>query len=118
MQAACAMSRHTMASKYFTLTLHSHLLSWHVTCGCGHQGLMSQEDWDAASSAALRLFAFGQEKAATQGLLLVDTKYEFGRDVDGNVLLIDEVHTPDSSRYWLADSYEARFAAGQVFPWL
>eukprot|EP00892_Ulva_mutabilis_P000925 jgi/Ulvmu1/10833/UM007_0007.1 len=77
------------------------------------QGLMSQEDWEAASSAALRLFAFGQETAASRGLLLVDTKYEFGRDADGNVLLIDEVHTPDSSRYWLADTYEERFAAGQ-----
>lgn len=75
---------------------------------------MSQADWDAASSAALQLFEFGQEIAASRGLLLVDTKYEFGRDADGNVLLIDEVHTPDSSRYWLADSYEERLAAAQV----
>lgn len=75
---------------------------------------MSQEDWEAASTAALRLFAYGQEQAAARGLLLVDTKYEFGRDGSGRVMLIDEVHTPDSSRYWLADSYEDRFATGQV----
>lgn len=78
------------------------------------QGLMSAEHWEAASTAALKLFAFGQEQAAARGLLLVDTKYEFGLDANGRVLLIDEVHTPDSSRYWLADSYEERFAAGQV----
>lgn len=78
------------------------------------QGLMSQEDWETASTAALRLFAYGQEQAAARGLLLVDTKYEFGRDASGCVMLIDEVHTPDSSRYWLAESYEDRFAASQV----
>ena len=78
------------------------------------QGLMSQEDWDAASSAAMKLFAFGQQEAAKRGLLLVDTKYEFGKAQDGQVLLIDEIHTPDSSRYWLADSYEERHAAGEV----
>ena len=55
------------------------------------RGLMSQADWDAASAAALRLFEFGQREAARRGLLLVDTKYEFGKDADGNVLLIDEV---------------------------
>ena len=55
------------------------------------RGLMSQADWDAASAAALRLFEFGQREAASRGLLLVDTKYEFGKDADGNVLLIDEV---------------------------
>ena len=52
---------------------------------------MSQQDWDAASSAALALFQFGQEQAASRGLLLVDTKYEFGKDQEGNILLIDEV---------------------------
>jgi phosphoribosylaminoimidazole-succinocarboxamide synthase len=77
------------------------------------RGLMSQQDWDAASAAALKLFEFGQREAAKRGLLLVDTKYEFGKDADGNVLLIDEVHTPDSSRYWLADTYAARHAAGE-----
>ncbi|MEO6924177.1 MAG: phosphoribosylaminoimidazolesuccinocarboxamide synthase, partial [Bryocella sp.] len=58
------------------------------------------------------LFAFGQQVAASRGLILVDTKYEFGVAPDGEILLIDEVHTPDSSRYWLADSYETRMAAG------
>ncbi|WIA22008.1 hypothetical protein OEZ85_004362 [Tetradesmus obliquus] len=77
------------------------------------QGLMSQADWDTASSAALALFAHGQAEAAQRGLLLVDTKYELGKDAEGNILLLDEIHTPDSSRYWLADSYESRHAAGQ-----
>lgn len=76
------------------------------------RGLMSAEDWEAASSAALALFKFGQEQAAARGLLLVDTKYEFGKDSDGNILLIDEIHTPDSSRYWLAGTYDERHAAG------
>ncbi len=76
------------------------------------RGLMSAADWEAASAAALTLFKFGQEQAAARGLLLVDTKYEFGKDSDGKILLIDEIHTPDSSRYWLAGSYEERHAAG------
>ncbi|KAL3155955.1 hypothetical protein ABBQ32_012948 [Trebouxia sp. C0010 RCD-2024] len=62
------------------------------------QGILSQQDWDQASNAALALFKFGQGEAAKRGLLLVDTKYEFGKDADGNILLIDEIHTPDSSR--------------------
>lgn len=78
------------------------------------RGLMTPDEWSAASSAALALFAFGQATAAARGLLLVDTKYEFGvHPATGAVVLVDEVHTPDSSRYWLADSYEARFAAGE-----
>ncbi|GAB4823885.1 hypothetical protein N2152v2_010931 [Parachlorella kessleri] len=76
-------------------------------------GLMTQDDWDAVSHAALELFAFGQTEASKRGLLLVDTKYEFGKDEEGNILLIDEIHTPDSSRYWLAATYEQRHAAGQ-----
>ena len=55
------------------------------------KGLMSQQDWDKASQAALQLFNFGQQEAAKRGLLLVDTKYEFGKDEEGNILLIDEV---------------------------
>jgi phosphoribosylaminoimidazole-succinocarboxamide synthase len=51
--------------------------------------------------------------AQQSGLILVDTKYEFGRAYDGTLLLIDEIHTPDSSRYWKADTYEERFAAGE-----
>ena len=72
---------------------------------------MTQEDWDIASQAAMKLYEYGVEVAKKHGLILVDTKYEFGKDEDGNILLIDEIHTPDSSRYWLASSYEARFAA-------
>ncbi len=77
------------------------------------QGLMSQEDWDVCAKAALDLFAFGQQEAAKRGLILVDTKYEMGKDANGVIRLIDEIHTPDSSRFWLSNSYEERFAAGQ-----
>ncbi|KAK3279144.1 hypothetical protein CYMTET_12957 [Cymbomonas tetramitiformis] len=76
-------------------------------------GLMTQEQWDAVSKAAMEVFAFGQAEALKRGLLLVDTKYEFGYDDTGNYYLIDEVNTPDSSRYWVADSYEGRHAQGQ-----
>lgn len=62
------------------------------------QGLMTQQEWDQASTAALALFEFGQRTAAERGLLLVDTKYEFGVAADGTIMLIDEIHTPDSSR--------------------
>jgi phosphoribosylaminoimidazole-succinocarboxamide synthase len=61
---------------------------------------------------ALALFARGRAIAAERGLILVDTKYEFGMDAAGEIVLADEIHTPDSSRYWLAESYEERFAAG------
>ncbi|HAC80213.1 MAG TPA: phosphoribosylaminoimidazolesuccinocarboxamide synthase [Deltaproteobacteria bacterium] len=77
------------------------------------EGWMSQEDWDRCRDIAFELFAFGQARAAEHGLILVDTKYEMGRAVDGTILLIDEIHTPDSSRYWVADSYEKRMAAGE-----
>ncbi len=76
-------------------------------------GLMSEEDLETVSNKAFELFTFGQETAQKHGLILVDTKYEFGRDADGNVLLVDEIHTPDSSRYWLADSYKKRFEKGE-----
>lgn len=76
-------------------------------------GLMSEDDLRVCAQAALELFAFGQEVAKEHGLILVDTKYEFGRDKDGVIRLIDEIHTPDSSRYWLAGSYEERFKAGE-----
>lgn len=76
-------------------------------------GLLDAATWEATIAAALAVFKRGQALAARAGLILVDTKYEFGRAADGRLLLIDEVHTPDSSRYWLADSYIARFAAGQ-----
>lgn len=75
-------------------------------------GLMSREDWEKASAIAFRLFRFGMETAAANGLILVDTKYEMGKDRDGNIVLIDEIHTPDSSRYWLSEGYEERFEKG------
>jgi phosphoribosylaminoimidazole-succinocarboxamide synthase len=74
---------------------------------------MTQEDWDFCSEKALELFEFGQKKAAENGMILVDTKYEMGKDEDGNILLIDEIHTPDSSRYWIANSYEDRISEGK-----
>ena len=77
-------------------------------------GRMTQAEWDICADYSHKLFAFGQSKALDKGLILVDTKYEFGKDVDGNILLIDEIQTPDSSRYWIADSFESRMAAGQV----
>jgi phosphoribosylaminoimidazole-succinocarboxamide synthase len=77
------------------------------------RGLLSARQWDEVSATALALFARGRELAAARGLILVDTKYEFGVDPDGRLILADEIHTPDSSRYWFAQTYPARFAAGQ-----
>ena len=77
------------------------------------RGLLSEEQWDTVSRYALALFARGKALAAERGLILVDTKYEFGTDKDGTIILADEIHTPDSSRYWLAASYEERFKAGE-----
>lgn len=77
------------------------------------KGLLDAQTWERVQSAALAIFKRGQEIARKAGLILVDTKYEFGIAQDGSVVLIDEVHTPDSSRFWKADSYEARFAAGE-----
>ena len=72
------------------------------------EGWMTQEDWDFCSNKALELFSFGQKKAAENGMILVDTKYEMGKDEDGNIVLIDEIHTPDSSRYWIEKTYQER----------
>jgi phosphoribosylaminoimidazole-succinocarboxamide synthase len=77
------------------------------------EGFISRDMFERVKQTALALFARGQELAARNGLLLVDTKYEFGTDADGGLILIDEIHTPDSSRYWQRDSYAARFAAGE-----
>src|ERR1700730_10254487 len=74
------------------------------------RGLLTQQQWRTVAELALGLFARGREIAAERGLILVDTKYEFGFDAAGRIILADEVHTPDSSRYWLADSYEERLA--------
>ena len=76
------------------------------------QGLLTADQWDEVSTAALALFARGQQIAAERGLILVDTKYEFGTDQNGKVLIADEIHTPDSSRYWIASGYEAAFERG------
>ena len=77
------------------------------------QGLLSKEQWETVSHYALALFARGQAMARERGLILADTKYEFGVDAGGRIILADEIHTPDSSRYWLAESYPASFAAGK-----
>lgn len=77
------------------------------------QGLLTADQWEQLSACALALFARGQERAAQRGLILADTKYEFGLDADGRIVLADEIHTPDSSRFWKAATYEARLAAGQ-----
>lgn len=77
------------------------------------EDLMSQADWDTCANAAMKLFEYGQKVASDNGLILVDTKYEFGKDDDGTIRLIDEMHTPDSSRYWLATSYMARISKGE-----
>ena len=77
------------------------------------QGHLDANTWDKVQSAALSIFKRGQELAHKAGLILVDTKYEFGLTEDGSVMLIDEVHTPDSSRFWKEDTYAERFANGQ-----
>ena len=77
------------------------------------EGWMTQKDWDFCSQKALELFAFGQKKASEHGMILVDTKYEMGHDSSGNIVLIDEIHTPDSSRYWITETYNERMAAGE-----
>lgn len=77
------------------------------------QGLVDAAVWGQVVEAALLLFARGQQVAERAGLILADTKYEFGVDANGAVVLIDEMHTPDSSRYWVADSYSSRLTAGE-----
>ena len=76
-------------------------------------GKVTAKDFDEAAEYAMKLFAVGQEIAKKRGLILVDTKYEFGRTKDGKLVAIDEVHTPDSSRFWKAETYEERFRAKQ-----
>lgn len=75
-------------------------------------GVVDATAWARMEEVALGLFARGQEIAAKNGLILVDTKYELAWDEDGELMLVDEIHTPDSSRYWIADSYAERMAAG------
>lgn len=74
--------------------------------------IVSKELWEKMTDIALRLFQRGQEIALKHGLILVDTKYEFGLDENGELTLVDEIHTPDSSRYWQAGSYKERIKQG------
>lgn len=75
--------------------------------------LLTKVEVTEVEEKAKALFKRGQEIALSHGLILVDTKYEFGRDKDGKIILIDEIHTPDSSRYWKAPTYDVRFKAGE-----
>jgi phosphoribosylaminoimidazole-succinocarboxamide synthase len=77
------------------------------------RGLLTPAQWEQLSAYALALFARGQKMAGERGLILADTKYEFGTDAEGRIILADEVHTPDSSRYWRATSFQSRFEAGE-----
>jgi phosphoribosylaminoimidazole-succinocarboxamide synthase len=77
------------------------------------QGLVTPQQWDELNTIALALFARGQAVAAERGLILADTKYEFGVDAAGRITLADEIHTPDSSRFWRADSYYSLLAEGK-----
>ncbi|MFL5191536.1 MAG: phosphoribosylaminoimidazolesuccinocarboxamide synthase [Microvirga sp.] len=77
------------------------------------QNLLTREQWQRVSDYALALFAKGREMARERGLILVDTKYEFGIDETGTIMIADEIHTPDSSRYWFLESYQQRFEAGE-----
>ena len=76
------------------------------------RSLLDADLWDRVTAAALAIFARGVELGAEAGLILADTKYEFGLTADGELILIDEVHTPDSSRWWVAATYDERLAAG------
>jgi phosphoribosylaminoimidazole-succinocarboxamide synthase len=77
------------------------------------RGLVDAKTFDELETLCLLMFAFGQERARARGLILVDTKYELGRAPDGRILFIDEIHTPDSSRFWYAADYEQRVARGE-----
>lgn len=77
------------------------------------QNLMTAEQWDYCKNKSLELFRFGNQLLQDNNLILVDTKYEFGYDEKGDIYLCDEIHTPDSSRYWLRDSYQDNFKLGK-----
>ena len=76
--------------------------------------IVTAEEYEQLANYTMALFARGTEMAAAQGLILVDTKYEFGKDAKGNIILIDEIHTPDSSRYFYADGYQERQDKGEA----
>ena len=77
------------------------------------RGLLDRRTWERASAAALALFAFGSKTAEKAGYILADTKYEMGLDAEGELILIDEIHTPDSSRFWKAESLPGRLSRGE-----
>lgn len=77
------------------------------------RGAVTEEDFDYMADVSMKLFSRGIEIAAKQGIILVDTKYEFGKTPDGEIILIDEIHTPDSSRFWYANEYEKRLESGE-----
>ncbi|OIO55522.1 phosphoribosylaminoimidazolesuccinocarboxamide synthase [Candidatus Peregrinibacteria bacterium CG1_02_54_53] len=81
--------------------------------GIVERGFATKEQWEEIADRAFALFKKGQEIAALRGLILVDTKYEMGYDEAGTLTIADEVHTPDSSRYWVKDTYEERFTKGE-----
>ncbi len=89
--------------------LHDEPITWAEVV---ERGLVETTMWERITAAAIDVFKEGQRVAAQAGLILADTKYEFGVTPDGDVLLIDEAHTPDSSRFWVAESYDARLSAG------
>lgn len=89
---------------------HDEPLTWAEVV---ERGLVPAPRWERLTATAVELFMEGQRVAAEAGLILADTKYEFGITDDDEILLIDEMHTPDSSRYWVADTYEQRLAAGE-----
>ncbi|MGH7293874.1 MAG: phosphoribosylaminoimidazolesuccinocarboxamide synthase, partial [Polyangiaceae bacterium] len=76
-------------------------------------GKVTAKDFDEAAAIAMKLFEAGRRICAERGLILVDTKYEFGRTPEGKLVVIDEIHTPDSSRFWQASTYDARMAEGK-----
>lgn len=78
-----------------------------------NEGIVSRATIDQLEAAAIALYTRGAEIAASRGLILVDTKYEFGLDANGSMTLIDEIHTPDSSRYWQLDTYQERYDKGE-----
>ncbi len=77
------------------------------------RGIFTAEQWEQVEAMCLELFACGSKLAAERGLILVDTKYELGRRADGTIVFVDEIHTPDSSRYWYASGYEEALGQGK-----
>jgi phosphoribosylaminoimidazole-succinocarboxamide synthase len=77
------------------------------------KGYLDAKSWEKIQTSALAIFKRGQQIAHSAGMILVDTKYEFGQSIDGPIMLIDEIHTPDSSRFWKVDTYQDRFKSGE-----